>query len=165
LDQTLVIILSDHGEQFGDHQLLSHGNSLYTQLLHVSLLLRLPEGVSAGVKVRNWISLQDLPATILDIVGITGQNILPGQTLRNYFSSVTNPGIDRPVNSYVDLWKGGWMRSTIVEGMHFIQTEDSKQELYDLCNDPFEENNLADLSTANIINRMQAVMERTFPAP
>jgi arylsulfatase A-like enzyme len=166
LDQTLVIIVSDHGEHFGDHQLLFHGNSLYTQLIHVPLLLRLPEGTSAGVRVNYWISLQDLPATILDIVGTKGQNILPGQTLRHHLSGVTNSRSDTPINSYVDLYEGGWMKSTIVDGMHFILTQGGKQELYDLNNDLFEEENLADSDTGKkIISELLSTMERTFPAP
>jgi arylsulfatase A-like enzyme len=165
LDQTLVIIVSDHGEHMGDHQLLYHGNSLYTQLLHVPFLLRFPGAVSAGVKVKNWISLQDLPATILDIAGITSQNAIPGRSLSDYFSGVKYPPADMPVNSYVDLWENGWMKSTIVDGMHYIQSEDGKQELYNLSNDPFEEENLADsVAGKKIIDEIKAIMERTFPA-
>ena len=41
LDQTIIIVTSDHGEHFGEHDLWEHGNSLYSQLLHVPLLISL----------------------------------------------------------------------------------------------------------------------------
>lgn len=44
LEDTLIVITSDHGEQFGEHGLLTHGNSLYLPLLHVPLLISYPRG-------------------------------------------------------------------------------------------------------------------------
>ena len=48
LDHTIVIVTSDHGEQFGEHGLRLHANSLYLPLLHVPLVIRYPARVTQG---------------------------------------------------------------------------------------------------------------------
>src|SRR5262249_30983432 len=48
LENTLVIITSDHGEEFGEHGLLDHGNSLYLASVHVPLVIHFPGRVPAG---------------------------------------------------------------------------------------------------------------------
>ena len=65
LDNTLVVVTSDHGEQLGEHGLVNHGNSLYRPLLAVPLLIRFPGRVPSGMRIRAPVSLVDLPSTIL----------------------------------------------------------------------------------------------------
>ncbi|MBK8251001.1 MAG: sulfatase [Gemmatimonadetes bacterium] len=79
LDSTLVILTSDHGELLGEHGLHGHAQSLYRDVVHVPLLLRLPGRVPA-TRIARAVSLRDLAATILDVTGAsTG---FPGQSLR-----------------------------------------------------------------------------------
>ena len=68
LDNTLVIIVSDHGESLGEHQLLEHRWSMYDGLLHVPLVVRYP-GQSEGERVPERVSTIDLFATVLDVTG------------------------------------------------------------------------------------------------
>ena len=75
LDETVVVITSDHGEQFGEHGLDGHANSLYIQALAVPLVIRYPPAIPAGKRVDTVISLRDLPATILDLVGVRDAGI------------------------------------------------------------------------------------------
>ena len=71
LANTLVILTSDHGEHFNDHNLVGHGNSLYRPLLHVPLLLIPPWNEDPSVRVvREPASLRDLPATVVDLLGL-----------------------------------------------------------------------------------------------
>ncbi len=79
LSNTIVIVTSDHGEQFGEHGLLDHVNSVYLSLLHVPLVIVGP-GVAAGQRTAEPVSLRDVAATILDAAGVTGTT-LPGQSL------------------------------------------------------------------------------------
>ena len=51
LDRTLIVVTSDHGEQWGEHDLRNHGNSLYLPAVHVPLVLRFPERIAAGTRV------------------------------------------------------------------------------------------------------------------
>lgn len=79
LDNTVVIVTADHGELFGEHDLFTHGNSLYAPLLHVPLVIRYPARVAGG-RTDVGVSLRDLPATILDLVGVD-QDRIPGASL------------------------------------------------------------------------------------
>ncbi len=82
LDDTIVVVTSDHGEQFGEHGKFEHGNSLYRQLVEVPLVIRFPARVPAGATVTEPVSLRDLPATLLDLArqdrgGIAGASLAP----------------------------------------------------------------------------------------
>ena len=81
LDDTLVVITSDHGEGLGEHDLFDHGESLYGTELDVALLILLPfKGRTARV-VPQVVSLRDLPATIVDLVGQGAGSPFPGHSL------------------------------------------------------------------------------------
>ena len=81
LDHTLVIVTSDHGEGMGEHDLFDHGESLYRPEIHVPLLIVLPAGQRATGVVRETVSLRDLPATILDLAGLSEGSPFPGRSL------------------------------------------------------------------------------------
>jgi arylsulfatase A-like enzyme len=66
LDNTLVLITSDHGENIGDHGLMSHAYSLHDTLIRVPLLIRYPGGAHGGTRVTQQVQLPDLFPTILD---------------------------------------------------------------------------------------------------
>ncbi len=67
-EKTLVIVLSDHGEAFLEHGKLLHGNSLYEELLHVPLIMRLPGVIPAGKRVAGNVSHVDLMPTVLALL-------------------------------------------------------------------------------------------------
>ena len=68
LDHTLVIIASDHGENIGEHGLMSHAYSLHDTLIRVPLIMRYPERFPAGQRVTQQVQLTDLFPTILDVL-------------------------------------------------------------------------------------------------
>jgi len=70
LERTLLIITSDHGENIGDHGLMSHAYSLHDTLIHVPLIVRYPELFSPGQRVTQQVQLTDLFPTILDVLGL-----------------------------------------------------------------------------------------------
>jgi arylsulfatase A-like enzyme len=70
LDNTLVVILSDHGEGFLEHGFMAHDNSVFQELIHVPLLLRFPKERHAGTRVRDVVQTVDLLPTILAYVGV-----------------------------------------------------------------------------------------------
>jgi arylsulfatase A-like enzyme len=82
LDRTVLVVVSDHGEHFGEHDIRGHGNSLFLELLHVPLVIRAPGRVPSGARVGHVASLRDIPATLLDLAGlqapqITGHSLVP----------------------------------------------------------------------------------------
>jgi len=85
LSNTIVVIASDHGEEFGEHGLYNHGNSLYLRSLHVPLVLQFPGVIPAGARVAGTVSLRDVAATIIDLAGVRGG--LPGESLRAMWDS------------------------------------------------------------------------------
>ena len=92
LANTLVIVTSDHGEHLGDHQLFFHGCSLYRQLVQVPLVIvGKAAGVPAGRTVAEPVSLHDLPASVLELLGIN-QDRAPtfgGQSVARYWRRAT----------------------------------------------------------------------------
>jgi arylsulfatase A-like enzyme len=71
LDHTILVVLSDHGEVFGEHgDFFGHGPSLYEPMIRVPLLVRYPPTVPGGVRVERPVSTVGVYATILDLAGI-----------------------------------------------------------------------------------------------
>jgi arylsulfatase A-like enzyme len=102
LDETLVIVTSDHGEQFGEHGLDLHGNSLYRPLVGVPLVIVPPAANATGKsttpsRVADPVSLRDLPATIAAFTGLADDSPFPGRSLGRFWreATVTSQG-DRP---------------------------------------------------------------------
>ncbi len=69
LDNTAVIIAADHGEAHGEHQMMGHGFNVYQELVHVPLLMHLPDA-DAGQRVPVNVSTRRLFHTVLDIAGV-----------------------------------------------------------------------------------------------
>lgn len=77
LGRTIFVVTADHGEQFGENGLDRHGNSLFLPLLHVPLLVWAPGLVPAARRDLRVVSLRDIPATLLDLAGIS-KHAIPG---------------------------------------------------------------------------------------
>ncbi len=81
--ETLVVLTSDHGEEFGEHGGFEHGHSLHDEVLRVPLLLAFPGGRHAGRRVAATVSLLDLAPTIFALAGLPpdpgaeGSSLLP----------------------------------------------------------------------------------------
>ena len=156
LDETLIIVTSDHGENIGDHGLMDHQYCLYDTLLHVPLVVRGP-GVEPGCR-DGLVELRDLYQTLLAAAGIEGAD--PAVDLRNrpgrdaiaaeYRTPM--PSIDRLQAEYGDLPESV---QTYDRGLQAIRTEDWKlirgtdgsERLYDLAADPNEYVDRSDAAT------------------
>jgi arylsulfatase A-like enzyme len=153
-ENTLTIVTSDHGEEFGEHNLVMHGTSLYMPSLHVPLLLRLPGRVPAGKSVAEPISLRDLPATVVGLVGLEATDRFPGISLARYWNGTNNGGdpIANPLLSEITFTPNlparypvtrGDMKSLVANNKHYIKNGDGREELYHFDNDPAEGRDLA----------------------
>jgi len=159
LDNTLLIITSDHGENFGEHGLASHQFGLYDSLLHVPLIMVYPDVIPKGKRISNLVSTIDIFPTILDILKIGGyKNDVQGRSLFPFKDqkfhdfvcaecgeSVTSIPTDsirfkklRPKLKPFD--KGSKCLRT--ESYKYILSSDGKEELYDVQKDPLEEVNI-----------------------
>lgn len=152
LDNTLVIITSDHGEEFGEHKVFDHGHSLYRQALEVPLIFLLPGREPAGMVVRRPVTLRSIPATILDVLGLESGSEIPGRSLVPLWSDGAS---NQPVDTvFADVRKAirqpdwypasqGDIQSIVSGGAHFILNRGTGHgELYDFELDPHEREDL-----------------------
>jgi arylsulfatase A-like enzyme len=154
LANTYVIVVGDHGEHFGEHGLVSHGGSLYMQLLHVPLLVLGPAlGRSRGTVIDTPVTLRDLPATVAECVGMGAGHPFPGGSLFRHCRPGVRPSEPEPVYSAVkSLWgmsstgtrsHGGQQFSLLHGRRHYLRSANGREELYDVEADPAERRNLA----------------------
>ena len=80
-EDTLVVVTSDHGEEFDDHGSWGHGHSVYQELLHVPLMFRLPGRVPSGGRVSDAVSTMDISSTVTDLLGVEGMPSNEGHPL------------------------------------------------------------------------------------
>lgn len=150
-DHTLIIITSDHGEEFGEHGLFDHGNSLYRQAVQVPLVIRGTGVVPVGERVSAPVSLRDLPMTVLDLVGLGGQEHFPGGSLARHFGpggaaadtllQAVRKAIRQPERYPAAR---GDLVSVTREGMRYIRNLGSGEEqLFDLDHDSLEQHDLS----------------------
>ena len=81
LDNTLIIVVSDHGEEFWEHGWTGHGQSLYQELAHGVLLLWNPKLIPVPRRIGEPVQLIDVMPTVLDLLGIKIPAVLQGQSL------------------------------------------------------------------------------------
>ncbi len=81
LENTLIVVLSDHGEEFHEHGWTAHGHSLYQELTHALFLMWNPKLLPTPRRVPEPVQLLDLTPTVLDLVGIRSEEIFQGQSL------------------------------------------------------------------------------------
>jgi arylsulfatase A-like enzyme len=171
LDNTILIITSDHGEQFGETNsgLVLHGNSLFVPSLHVPLVIRYPTRVPVGGRVESVVSLQNLGRTALDIAGVDDTSF-PGRTLMPAVSpaspeawcSDTAFSELRPARpmTWVPVY-AGTMHSVLVDSLHYIRLGDGAEELYNVRRDPWERSNLADdVAVGAVVQDLRAVLHK-----
>ncbi len=146
LADTIVAIVGDHGEGFGEHDTLHHGRRLYGELIHVPMSIRGP-GLPEGVVVDGSVSTADLLPTLLDLAGFPTPDDVDGRSMR----AVIAGDAGRPVIAEerrtpretgtpvdLDLLAVRDARHTWI-GTRDRTTGDVREEAYDRAADPGEE--------------------------
>ncbi|PCI30217.1 hypothetical protein COB52_01765 [Candidatus Kaiserbacteria bacterium] len=145
LENTVIIVISDHGTEIGEHRRFDHGYSLYNELINVPLVITLPNkeiGEIIDVHVRSI----DLVPTIFDIIGIEytkeWKDQIRGESLLPIISG--NRTENLPVFSETDYRNYTHKRSYISpDNWKYIHTmETDSGELYNLTADAEEYNNI-----------------------
>ena len=163
LENTVVIITADHGEEFGEHAVYDHGNSLYLPSVHVPLLISYPAGVPAGARISAPVTLRDVPATILDLAQVR-DTALPGESLARFWSA--QEASENLIVSEVKHATGhpdwfpvskGDMRGLVAAPYRYIRNGDGTEELYDIGADRWEARNLvAAPAMTEVLERLRA---------
>ncbi len=156
MDDTILVITADHGDNFGEHHLMVHKLSVYDTLLHVPLVIRYPEVFEAGLRVSEQVQLTDIYPTILDILGIDwdreqvqGYSLLRLEEERQPFAvaelAITKDTLDelKNINPNFDTSIFARRLKTIrTEEFKYIWASNGRDELYNIRQDPDELNNL-----------------------
>src|SRR5262249_13415714 len=157
LARSIVVIVGDHGEEFFEHGHWQH-EDLYEECLRVPLIVRLPDGRSAGTRIKTPVDLIGVMPTVLELLGVDGSKLagLPGpvrsagvslaDTLLTGHEPKARPIISELIN---DRAKGGDFERQVcinANGMSFLydrvrgHRENGKvvfdHHLYDLGKDP-----------------------------
>jgi arylsulfatase A-like enzyme len=134
LDDTLVVVTNDHGEEIRDHGKAGHGHSLYDELVRAPLLMRYPALFRPGQRVREPVENVDIYPTILEALGlepvsdVDGVSVLP--MLEGKPPSVPSYAISEFRTGFRAVRVGRWK---------MIAGQSGERHLYDLEVDPAEQ--------------------------
>ena len=142
LDDTLVIVTSDHGEALGEHGEDVHGYFVYEATLRVPLLMRGP-GVTPGTRIEALARTIDLFPTILDLMGVGRDQPSSGRSLAPALRGGQLTDEPAFAESLVPLLHYGWSDLRSVRDGRWKYILAPRPELYDLDSDPGEVRNLA----------------------
>ena len=164
---TWLVVTSDHGEGFWEHNQAEHGNSFFNELSRVPLILVPPPGEGApGSRIGSPASLIDLKPTILGIAGLEPDPELEGRDLRTSWASPAEFEAARwlylasPHSKHVEA-------AAVVRGhlkfMNRLPWRRPRPALFDLAADPGEKRNLAGTSprAAEMKRRLQAHLRQS----
>lgn len=171
LDDALLIVTSDHGEGFYEHERLDHFLSTHQEVLRVPLIMRGPR-VPAGLRIQAPVSLVDLVPTVLELADMPAPPGLEGLSLVPLFEAADEaPYRERPLHGEAP---GGLTYETILPGAFPIirsirrdnwklvhNSKTDAYSLYDLSVDPLEAHDLAQTKPA-IAARLEQEMKLRY---
>lgn len=162
-ENTLVVILADHGHPHGDHgTIMKTPENLYSELLKIPLLIRLPGASCKNKRISSLVATHDIPVSILEFLGMNvetecmdGHSIWPliegkEEKIRDYIVSGFYKSYHRVVRN--EEWS------------YIRRPQGFKDELYNLREDPKEKNNLID-KYPEVAERMKKAIGRLFWGP
>jgi len=161
IDKTIIVINGDHGETLYDHECWFDHHGLYDVTLHVPLIIRYPDRVPPGQRILGYNQHKDLVPTLLELAGIETDIAFDGRSLM--------PLIDGEIASYESefyITECTWMRKhgwRTPEWKLIVALEPDFHykppvELYNLIQDPAENNNLVD-EHPDIVNVLETRMK------
>ncbi|MEC7987729.1 MAG: sulfatase [Myxococcota bacterium] len=140
LDRSIVILFSDHGDEFMEHKAVDHGATLYEEQLHIVMMIRFP-GFAKRHDIDTPVRTIDVFPTVFDAMqikgptGVDGQSLLPllrGQKQELDVFSETDYRLYRHLRSYR---KGDYKL--------ILDLQDGEKELYNLKEDPKEQKDIS----------------------
>lgn len=158
LQNTLVVVTADHGEEFYEHGGWGHA-SLYSEALKVPLIIYIPK--SSSKTMDKLASTIDIYPSVLDLLGLSAPSGIQGMNLfsnKNHDYIIAEHVVTRLYSIITEKWQ------LIVNNSSKVN---EKKELYDLINDTGEANNLTG-QKADIENNLKKKLQmfrNSFPLP
>jgi arylsulfatase A-like enzyme len=144
LDDTLIVLIADHGEHLGEHDLWDHIPPSYMQVVHVPLMMRLPARTARKMVVEQPVQLLDLMPTILDLAEIEisglplqGRSLVPLITGEEDEVSLEMAVVQEAM-SYQRADDPQNVGSLIWDRWHFLHSDKAPSVLFDIRVDPEE---------------------------
>ena len=143
-DSAMIVVVSDHGESFGDRNRVGHGNSPYQNLLHVVLSIKYPHAATRGT-ITTPVSLIDVAPTVLSTLNLPIPGNMQGKPLTDSAAAsrkIYSETFACPVMHPLECPNGCAAKAIFEWPLKFIVTDNGKRELFDLSQDPDEHHNL-----------------------
>jgi len=137
-ENTMVVVVADHGEEFWDHGSVGHGHSVYEELLHIPMVIRIPGLTDTVTTIKTSAGLVDVMPTILDALGETIPAELSGRSLLRELSGSSSDAPQVAISGFMDGW-----RTVVIDGMKLIQRTEKRVMVHDLANDPHEQSDVS----------------------
>jgi arylsulfatase A-like enzyme len=137
----IVVVLSDHGEEFGENGLFDHGHSLQEGVVRIPLVVTWPDHFPSGAVVDRVVRLLDLPPTLVASSGLPVPAQFDGVAMEDLLS-----GEERPVLMELEHGPGYGSRSLLRAQLKLVVTEQGgrrAERLFDLRADPHEVDSIA----------------------
>jgi arylsulfatase A-like enzyme len=157
-EDTLVLLIADHGEAFREHDgMTGHGGRAYQELLWVPLIVRWPRGLRAGEVVATPVQMLDIPATVLDALAAAPSENHLGRSVLGLARGEKDPAFDeRPIVAHgadtLAVRRGNWKLIAYLKAdssqppsreLVMDSLEGAERRLFDLAEDPGETTDLA----------------------
>jgi len=140
-ENTLIAVLSDHGESFSEHGEYTHGVFLYDTTLRIAFLMA-GGAVPAGLRVKQQARTIDLLPTVLDLMGVKKLPGTQGTSLVPAFRGKEVPTADSYAETLFPKFNMGWAELRAMRTNRWKYIRAPKPELYDLSQDPAETSNV-----------------------
>jgi arylsulfatase A-like enzyme len=155
-DNTLIVFLSDHGEEFFDHGGFEHGHTLYNELIRVPLMFSLPGRLPKTMRIEEQVRILDVVPTVLEILGVKPWTHLEGASLiplitgeGEYASGGASLLPARSAYSESMLYGTEKKSITAYPWKYIYDTITGEKLLFNLADDPGEKHNIAGAGTAS----------------
>ncbi len=158
LDNTLVIVTSDHGDCLGEHDHFGHRTALHEELVHVPLVIRHPENFPRGQCRKQQVSLVDLYPTILHAAELDTSDLLGCRSLLETPEDASK-AFTVAENTAPLAMQSVVSRMVRADRYKYIWHSNSNHELYDLAEDAGETNNLVEVRP-EVADQMQHTLEQ-----
>jgi arylsulfatase A-like enzyme len=152
-DSTAIVFTSDHGEEMGEHGRVGwHSHTLYDELLHVPLLIKLPGSKLGGSVVDDVVRSIDIAPTLLGILGLPPVTAFAGTDLSRFFGRRIDPKL-----TVVSQRDG--KRESLATAVRTERWKLNGARLFDLESDPREQQAVPMGSHPEVRRALQATVE------